>query len=139
MEVTLSSLIPFYFAMKWFRSEMRFFVTSMLIFAGTLFPFEVIILLLARASDSDEIDKAIYQRALFIEGIVCFVFLGVLFAFFKNTHHLPNAMSTRELDPIKRGLRLAFTSWKLVVIIFSNLFNFYALIFIFRKYNSSIE
>lgn len=37
-----------YFAMKWFRSEMRFLVTSLLLLASTLFPSQILTLLLKR-------------------------------------------------------------------------------------------
>ena len=48
-------------------------------------------------------------------------------------------MASRSLDPIKRGLRLAFSSWKLIRIILSMDFNFFSLIFIYRANITSFE
>lgn len=68
-----------------------------------------------------------------------FVLFGAVYAFFKNTKYLPNAMSVRKLDPIKRGLRLAFFSWKLILLILPNQLHFFALVFIYRHNIENFE
>lgn len=67
-----------------------------------------------------------------LKGIVNLLFLAALFAFFRDTDYFPNAMSSRDLDPLKKGLKLALSSWKLILIILSNDFSFFCLISIFR-------
>ena len=57
---TLSSLVPYYFAMKWYRTEMRFFITSLLIFASFLFPSEILILFLTKNEASGELSLFYY-------------------------------------------------------------------------------
>ena len=71
--------------------------------------------------------------AILIVGIVNFIFLGALAALFHNTANLPNAMSARELDPLKRGLRLAFSSGKVILIILSSNFSTFGCVLIFAR------
>ena len=139
MLFTLTSLIPFYFALKWFRTELRFFVTSLLMFGCNLFPSQVLILSLTQSQDNTTINKDLYEEAMFIKGIVSVLFFGVLLAFYRDTSHLPNAMSARELDSIKQGLRLSFSSYKLILIVLSNIVSLICLTLIFRANQTHFE
>lgn len=61
MVVVIARLVPYYFAMKWFRSEIRFFVTSLVLFARLLFIVEPISLLIAKNPNTQEIDKKVLE------------------------------------------------------------------------------
>ena len=68
-----------------------------------------------------------------LKGIATFIFFGILAACYRDTKHFPNAMSSRELDSIKKGLKLAFNSRKLVMVILSNYLNYWSLAIVFRS------
>ena len=139
MTLTLASILPFYFSVRWFRSEMRFLFTSLLLFAALTFPFELIILAVSKIADTSTLDLRLYEEALVIKGIICFIFLGILILCFHDTKHYPSAMSSRALDPLKKGLRLAFSSLKLVRIIMAFTLNFCPLVMIYRTNISLFE
>ena len=48
-------------------------------------------------------------------------------------------MSARELDPVRRGLKLALFSWKLILIILSTLLHFFSLLFIYWRNIDSFQ
>ena len=48
----LGQLVPYYFAMKWFKTEIRFFITSILIFASNLFPSRIAAIFITTAADT---------------------------------------------------------------------------------------
>ena len=132
MTLSLGSILPFYFSVKWFRTERRFLITSILIFATLIFPFELVILAVTQIAHTDSLSLPQYEFALVIKGVVSFLFFGVLIMSFHDTNHYPSAMSSRDLDPLKRGLKLAFTSCKLIRIIMAFTLNFCPLVMIYR-------
>ena len=51
--------------------------------------------------------------------IIYFLFFGPISALFTNTKNEPNAMPTRDLDPVTKGTKAHFSSWKLMGIFLS--------------------
>ena len=67
-------------------------------------------------SSTEDLEYA-YQMVIF--GVIYFGFFWLVTVCFRDTANLPSAMSARELDPVKRALRLALSSWKLISLIIS--------------------